>query len=92
MATFVLPESISFSETTYVIFRRITDGDIKHYLHEYKPFDKAGSYGIQVWLGYSAIEKIEGSFYNVMGLPVQTLYSELIKFIMIFQQMKILQN
>ena len=74
-------ESISFSETTYVIFRRITDGDIKHYLHEYKPFDKAGAYGIQEWIGIIGIDKIDGCYYNVMGLPTSRLYLELNKFV-----------
>ena len=74
-------ESISFSETTYVVFRRITDGDIKHYLHEYKPFDKAGAYGIQEWIGAIGIEKIDGCYYNVMGLPTSRLYLELNKFV-----------
>jgi septum formation protein len=74
-------ESISFSETTYVVFRRITDGDIKHYLHEYKPFDKAGAYGIQEWIGVIGIEKIDGCYYNVMGLPTSRLYLELNKFV-----------
>ena len=74
-------ESISFSETTYVVFRRIADGDIKHYLHEYKPFDKAGAYGIQEWIGVIGIEKIDGCYYNVMGLPTSRLYLELNKFV-----------
>lgn len=74
-------ESISFSETTYVVFRRITDGDIKHYLHEYKPFDKAGAYGIQEWIGIIGIDKIDGCYYNVMGLPTSRLYLELNKFV-----------
>ena len=47
----------------------------------FRPFDKAGSYGIQEWIGYAAIERIEGSFYNVMGLPVQKVYTELDKFL-----------
>ena len=74
-------ESISFSETTYVVFRRIADGDIKHYLHEYKPFDKAGAYGIQEWIGIIGIDKIDGCYYNVMGLPTSRLYLELNKFV-----------
>ncbi|GAH98215.1 unnamed protein product, partial [marine sediment metagenome] len=51
-----------------------------YYLEKYKPYDKAGAYGIQEWIGYIGIEKIEGSYFNVMGLPVQRLYSELKKF------------
>lgn len=74
-------KSVSFSETTYVIFRRLSDADIKHYLHEYKPFDKAGAYGIQEWVGMIGIEKIDGCYYNVMGLPTSRLYLELNKFL-----------
>lgn len=74
-------KSVSFSETTYVIFRRLSDADIKHYLHEYKPFDKAGAYGIQEWIGMIGIEKIDGCYYNVMGLPTSRLYLELNKFL-----------
>ena len=70
-----------FYSLSKVWFRSLTLEEIDYYLTKYKPFDKAGSYGIQEWLGYSAIEKIEGSFYNVMGLPVQTLYSEMLKFV-----------
>lgn len=74
---------IKFHSLSKVWFRSLTQEEIEYYLEKYKPFDKAGSYGIQEWLGYSAIEKIEGSFYNVMGMPVQTLYCELIKFIQV---------
>ena len=70
-----------FHSLSKVWFRSLTQEEIDYYLTKYKPFDKAGSYGIQEWLGYSAIEKIVGSFYNVMGLPVQTLYGEMLKFI-----------
>jgi len=58
----------------------LTDDEIDYYLKNYHPYDKAGSYGVQEWIGYIAIEKIEGSYFNVMGLPVQRLYEELIKF------------
>lgn len=71
----------SFSSISQVYFKELTDEDIEYYVHHYQPFDKAGSYGIQEWIGYVAIEKIEGSFYNVMGLPTQQLYEELIEFI-----------
>jgi septum formation protein len=64
-----------------VIFREISDEEIAYYVDTYKPFDKAGAYGIQEWIGYVAIEGIEGSFFNVMGLPVQRLYVELREFI-----------
>ena len=72
---------VKFHALSQVWFRTITDEEIEYYLNRYQPFDKAGSYGIQEWLGYAVIEKITGSFFNVMGLPVQALYSELIKFI-----------
>ena len=67
----------SFSVASTVCFRHITDEEIAYYIDTYKPFDKAGAYGIQEWIGYVAIEGIEGSFFNVMGLPVQRLYVEL---------------
>ncbi len=67
----------SFSVKTKVFFKRISEEDITYYINRYKPFDKAGGYGIQEWIGMVAIDYIEGSFYNVMGLPVQQLYAEL---------------
>lgn len=69
--------SVSFSERTDVHFRQLTDGEIDHYVDEYKPFDKAGAYGIQEWIGMVGIERIEGCYYNVMGLPLARLYREL---------------
>ncbi len=69
----------SFSVESRVKFRELSDDEIAYYIREYKPFDKAGAYGIQEWIGYVAIEGIEGSFFNVMGLPVQKLYVELCK-------------
>ena len=71
----------SFSVASDVIFREITDEEIAYYVDTYKPFDKAGAYGIQEWIGYVAIEGIEGSFFTVRGLPVQRLYVELGAFI-----------
>ena len=71
----------SFSVASDVIFREITDEEIAYYVDTYKPFDKAGAYGIQEWIGYVAIEGINGSFFNVMGLPVQRLYVELDAFV-----------
>ena len=62
-------------------FRTLSLEEIEYYVDTYKPFDKAGSYGIQEWIGYVGIEGIEGSFYNVMGLPIQRLYCELGEFI-----------
>ena len=70
----------SFSTTTNVYFRHLSAEEISFYVRTYKPFDKAGSYGIQEWIGYAAIERIEGSYFNVMGLPVQRLYQELLAF------------
>lgn len=70
-----------FSVSSKVRFRTLMQEEIEYYVDAYKPFDKAGSYGIQEWIGYVGIEGIEGSFYNVMGLPVQRLYCELGEFI-----------
>lgn len=70
-------KTIQFSDTTKVWFSPLKDEDIAYYLEKYKPYDKAGSYGIQEWIGYSSIEKIEGSFYNVMGFPVQKVWEAL---------------
>jgi len=67
----------TFWASTDVYFRKLEADEIKYYLENYKPYDKAGSYGIQEWIGYIAIEKIEGSYFNVMGLPIQKLYDEL---------------
>lgn len=65
--------------TTDVTFSKLTDEEISFYVTNYRPLDKAGSYGVQEWIGFIAVECIEGSFYNVMGLPVQKLYKELMK-------------
>lgn len=70
----------TFSVLTDVRFTTLTDAEIEHYIDTYKPFDKAGSYGVQEWIGYVGIEKITGSYFNVMGLPVQRLYKELNQF------------
>lgn len=74
-------ESKSFSVTTAVTFRALSDEELVYYVDTFRPFDKAGAYGIQEWIGYAAVERIEGSFYNVMGLPVQRLYIELDAFL-----------
>lgn len=71
----------SFSAHSKVRFRNLTDEEICYYIDTYKPMDKAGSYGIQEWIGYVGIEGIEGSFFNVMGLPIQRVWCELDKFI-----------
>lgn len=70
----------SFSEETYVTFRKLKELEIRHYLDKYKPYDKAGAYGIQEWIGKIGIKRIEGDYYNVMGLPTSTLYEELYQF------------
>lgn len=66
-----------FTEATRVWFKELSDDEINHYIDKYKPFDKAGAYGIQEWIGMIGISKIEGCYYNVMGLPVARLYQEL---------------
>ncbi len=71
----------AFSATTHVWFHPLSDEDIRYYVTHYKPFDKAGAYGIQEWIGHAAIRKIEGSYFNVMGLPTHKLYRELSAFI-----------
>ena len=67
----------SFVARTEVRFTSLSEKEINYYIEKYKPFDKAGSYGVQEWIGYIGVEYISGSFYNVMGLPVQKLYAEL---------------
>lgn len=73
-------KKVSFSETTKVTFRELKDTEIEHYIERYKPFDKAGAYGIQEWIGMIGIQKIEGDYYNVMGLPLFRVYEELSHF------------
>ena len=70
-----------FCVSSDVYFRKLDHEEINYYVDKYKPYDKAGAYGIQEWIGYIGIERIEGSYYNVMGLPTQKLYIELMKFI-----------
>jgi septum formation protein len=71
----------SFYTSTLVYFASLSTDEIKYYVEQYQPYDKAGAYGIQEWIGYIGIERIEGSYFNVMGLPVQELYREMIKFL-----------
>ena len=66
-----------FSVSTDVTFKPLTDEEIDYYVEHYRPLDKAGAYGIQEWIGYIGVTAINGSYYNVMGLPVQRIYSEL---------------
>jgi len=67
-----------FTSSTEVWFDSLSDVEIDYYIHHFQPFDKAGAYGIQEWIGLIGIERIDGSFYNVMGLPVHRLYKELL--------------
>lgn len=70
---------VSFFDVTEVYFRSLTPDQINYYIEKYKPFDKAGAYGIQEWIGFVGIERIVGSYPNVMGLPTHRLYKELVK-------------
>ncbi len=69
-----------FSVVSHVTFAPLTHAEIAYYIEHYRPFDKAGAYGIQEWIGYIGVTRLEGSYFNVMGLPVQRLYQELLKF------------
>lgn len=71
----------TFSDTTKVHFRELDDEEIDYYIDKYRPYDKAGAYGVQEWIGYIGITGIEGSFYTVMGFPVLLVYRELRKFL-----------
>ena len=71
----------TLSDTAFVHFKALSDSEIEYYVDTYKPFDKAGAYGIQEWIGYIGIDKIEGSYFTIMGLPVHLVYQELVKFI-----------
>ena len=68
-----------FSDVTNVYFDEVSDEEINYYIDNYKPFDKAGGYGVQEWIGYAKVKKIEGSYYNVMGLPIHKVYAALMK-------------
>ena len=74
-------KEITFSESTRVTFESMSEDEISYYIYNYKPYDKAGAYGIQEWIGILACSHIEGSYFNVVGLPVQRLYKELQNFI-----------
>ena len=71
----------TLSDTAIVHFKDLTDSEIYYYIDKFKPFDKAGAYGIQEWIGYVGIDKIEGSYFTIMGFPVHLVYQELQKFI-----------
>ncbi len=68
-----------FHVTSQVYFKELCDEEIDYYINNFRPYDKAGGYGIQEWIGYIGISKLEGSFFNVMGLPVKEVYEELLK-------------
>jgi septum formation protein len=76
-----IKHTVTFSSSTQVTFNELQAAEIDYYLEHYQPFDKAGAYGIQEWIGHMAISKIEGSYYNVMGLPTNELHRELEKFL-----------
>jgi len=71
-------DQIVKNEITSVKFKKLTIEEIEYYVEKYKPYDKAGSYGIQEWIGYIGIEKIDGSYFNVMGFPIQKFYMEML--------------
>ena len=73
-------KEVTFSDFTSVTFKQLSLDEIEYYIKHFQPFDKAGSYGIQEWIGFVGIEKIEGCYYNVMGLPLSKLYQELLEF------------
>lgn len=72
-------KTTQFASTSKVFFASLTDEETAYYVDNYHPFDKAGAYGIQEWIGFVAVTRIEGSYFNVMGLPIQRLYTELLK-------------
>lgn len=72
-----LAKVVSFAVSTEVSFAPLTDEEVNHYVETYKPYDKAGAYGIQEWIGYVGVTGINGSYFNVMGLPIHRLYQEL---------------
>jgi len=73
-------KKVTFSVTTRVTFRELSDEEIVYYIEKYQPLDKAGAYGIQEWIGLRGITRIEGSYYNVVGMPVSDLYTRLLDF------------
>ena len=76
-----LNQEVIFHAASRVYFRELTEEEVRFYVGKDKPFDKAGAYGVQEWIGYVGVERIDGSYFNVMGLPVQQLYNELLKLI-----------
>lgn len=76
--------TVEFSSTSSVWFRALSSAEIEYYVDNFAPYDKAGGYGVQEWIGYVGVERLEGSFFNVMGLPIQRVYVELEEFVNIF--------
>ncbi|HET7361762.1 MAG TPA: Maf family protein, partial [Salinimicrobium sp.] len=75
----ILQETTTVNAVTKVTFGNLTEEEIEYYINEYRPFDKAGAYGIQEWIGLIGIESIEGSYFNVVGLPTHLVYETLLK-------------
>lgn len=75
-----IQKQVSFSVETDVTFKQLSDSEIDYYVSHYKPFDKAGAYGIQEWIGHIGVTALQGSYFNVMGLPVQRIYEALRQF------------
>ena len=75
-----LEKEVCFTASTDVFFDELSQEEIEYYVDTYRPFDKAGAYGVQEWVGYAGIKRIEGSYFNVVGLPVQMLYQKLKEF------------
>ena len=75
-----IQKQVSFSVETDVAFKQLSDSEIDYYVSHYKPFDKAGAYGIQEWIGHIGVTGLQGSYFNVMGLPVQRIYEALRQF------------
>ena len=76
-----LEKEVCFTAKTEVFFDALSQAEIEYYVDTYRPFDKAGAYGVQEWVGYAGIKRIEGSYFNVVGLPVQMLYKKLKEFV-----------
>lgn len=74
-------KELIFNDTTEVTFKKLSSKEISYYIENYKPYDKAGAYGIQEWIGLIGIEKINGSYSNVVGMPMERLYTQLVEFI-----------
>ena len=81
VSLFSSDKEVTFSVSTKVTFETLSEEEIRYYVENFKPYDKAGAYGIQEWIGIVACSRIEGSYFNVVGLPVQKLYIELQDFI-----------